>query len=110
MYVRDVARVELGSQMYDFDAIFNGQPTAAMGVYQLPGANALEVADGVVVADNWEETRAQWAGALDRLADRYRQGEAQVDPRDGKVCEHCQIRPCCRVFDPHTVIHEGSES
>ncbi|MHC4947905.1 MAG: efflux RND transporter permease subunit [Planctomycetota bacterium] len=47
VYVRDVARVELGSQMYDFEAIFNGQPTAAMGVYQLPGANALEVADGV---------------------------------------------------------------
>ncbi|MHC5022378.1 MAG: efflux RND transporter permease subunit [Planctomycetota bacterium] len=47
VYVKDVARVELGSQMYDFDAGFNGQPTAAMGVYQLPGANAIEVADGV---------------------------------------------------------------
>ena len=48
VYVRDVARVELGSQTYDLDAIFDGQPTAAMGIYQLPGANAIEVADGVV--------------------------------------------------------------
>lgn len=48
VYLRDVARVELGSQTYDADATFNGQPTAALAVYQLPGANAIEVADGVV--------------------------------------------------------------
>lgn len=48
VYLRDVARVELGSQTYDAEANFNGQPTAALAVYQLPGANAIEVADGVV--------------------------------------------------------------
>ncbi|GAB5495999.1 MAG: multidrug efflux RND transporter permease subunit [Phycisphaerales bacterium] len=48
VYLRDVARVELGSQTYDVQARFNGKPTAALAVYQLPGANAIEVADGVI--------------------------------------------------------------
>jgi HAE1 family hydrophobic/amphiphilic exporter-1 len=46
--VRDVARVELGSDTYVFSASINGRPAAAMAVYQIPGANALAVADGVV--------------------------------------------------------------
>jgi HAE1 family hydrophobic/amphiphilic exporter-1 len=46
-YLRDVARVELGSTQYAFASGYNGQPTAAMAVYQIPGANALEVAEGV---------------------------------------------------------------
>ncbi|MGO9111725.1 MAG: efflux RND transporter permease subunit [Thermoguttaceae bacterium] len=47
VYVRDVARVELGSQTYDQTATVDGQPSAGMGVFLLPGANALEVADAV---------------------------------------------------------------
>lgn len=47
VYLRDVARIELGSQLYTFESTFNGAATAAMAVYQLPGANAIEVADGV---------------------------------------------------------------
>jgi HAE1 family hydrophobic/amphiphilic exporter-1 len=42
--VHDVARVELGSQNYNQAAALNGNPTAAISIYQLPGANALEVA------------------------------------------------------------------
>ena len=45
--VRDVARVELGSQNYNQAAELNGGPTAAISIYQLPGANALEVAASV---------------------------------------------------------------
>jgi HAE1 family hydrophobic/amphiphilic exporter-1 len=41
--VRDVARVELGSQIYTQFATKDGTPSAAISVYQLPGANALEV-------------------------------------------------------------------
>ncbi len=40
----DVARVELGSQNYDFSAVYNDQPTVPIGVYLQPGANALETA------------------------------------------------------------------
>jgi multidrug efflux pump len=47
VYVRDVARVEMGAQSYDQTATADGRPSAAMGVFLLPGANALEVADAV---------------------------------------------------------------
>ncbi len=45
--LRDVARVELGAQNYNMSATFDGRPTVGLGVYQLPGTNALDVADAV---------------------------------------------------------------
>ena len=45
--VRDVASVDLGSQDYNWIARLNGQPAAIIGVYQLPGSNAVEAAKGV---------------------------------------------------------------
>jgi HAE1 family hydrophobic/amphiphilic exporter-1 len=45
--IRDVARVELGAQTYVIGSTFNGQPSSTIAVYQIPGANALEVVDGV---------------------------------------------------------------
>ncbi len=45
--LRDVARVELGSQVYTTKARLNGQPSAIIALYQLPGTNALVAADGV---------------------------------------------------------------
>lgn len=45
--IRDVARVELGSANYSQLAKLNNKPTAAIGIFQLPGANALEVAQNV---------------------------------------------------------------
>jgi len=45
--VRDVARMELGSQDYSVAGSFNGKPSAIIAVYQLPGSNAVNAADGV---------------------------------------------------------------
>src|SRR5216684_1076520 len=45
--VKDVARVELGSQDYTIVGRFNGQPSAVIAVYQLPGSNAVQAAEGV---------------------------------------------------------------
>lgn len=45
--VRDVARVELGSNAYNQKAYFNNKPTAAIAIFQSPGANALQVAQEV---------------------------------------------------------------
>jgi len=42
--VRDVARVELGSDNYQFGARLNGKPTAAFALSLTPSANALETA------------------------------------------------------------------
>jgi hydrophobe/amphiphile efflux-1 (HAE1) family protein len=46
--VKDVARVELGTQTYNAASRLNGGPAAILSVYQLPGANGLEVAAEVV--------------------------------------------------------------
>jgi len=45
--VKDVATVELGSQAYNVAATLKGEPVAAVAIYQLPGANALDVAQRV---------------------------------------------------------------
>ena len=45
--VGDVARVELGAQDYSWYIQLDGKPSAGLAVYQLPGANALAVAEGV---------------------------------------------------------------
>ncbi|MGH7905296.1 MAG: efflux RND transporter permease subunit [Candidatus Binataceae bacterium] len=42
--VKDVANVELGAQLYSAFDRFNGTPSVIIAVYQLPGANALDVA------------------------------------------------------------------
>jgi multidrug efflux pump len=43
----DVARVELAAQNYDISSRLDGRPAAGMGVFLLPGSNALDVADAV---------------------------------------------------------------
>ncbi len=45
--LRDVARVELGALNYNQSCTFDGQPSVGLGIYQLPGTNALDVADRV---------------------------------------------------------------
>src|ERR1041384_1861236 len=45
--VRDIARVELGSQDYSVAGRLNGKPSAVIACYQLPGSNAVDAAAGV---------------------------------------------------------------
>ena len=45
--VKDVARIELGAQTYQTMSRLNGKPIALLGIYQLPGSNALETAKAV---------------------------------------------------------------
>jgi HAE1 family hydrophobic/amphiphilic exporter-1 len=45
--VRDVARIELGAQDYSVAGRLNGKPSAIVAVYQLPGSNAVNAANGV---------------------------------------------------------------
>ena len=44
--VRDVARIDLGSQDYSVAGRYNGKPSAVIATYQLPGSNAVEAAAG----------------------------------------------------------------
>jgi len=45
--VKDVARVELGTQDYSMIARLNGKPSAVISVYQLPGTNAVQTVQGI---------------------------------------------------------------
>jgi HAE1 family hydrophobic/amphiphilic exporter-1 len=45
--VKDVARVEMGTKDYSIVGRLNGQPSALIAVYQLPGSNAVQTAAGV---------------------------------------------------------------
>lgn len=45
--LRDVARVEVGGESYNFGSRLNGQASAAVGVQLSPTANALDTATGV---------------------------------------------------------------
>ena len=67
--VKDIARVELGAQTYDQFNLRQGQPTANIGIYQLPGSNAIEVAEAV-------------KSAMDRLSESFPEGMQYVVPLD----------------------------
>ncbi|MFT3782609.1 MAG: multidrug efflux RND transporter permease subunit [Nibricoccus sp.] len=56
--LKDVARIELGAQLYNVRARFNSQPSAVIAIYQLPGSNALDAARGA-------------QAALDELKERF---------------------------------------
>ncbi|MFZ0270348.1 MAG: multidrug efflux RND transporter permease subunit [Acidobacteriaceae bacterium] len=47
LHLRDVARIELGTQTYNLTARYNNAPAGIMAVYQLPGSNAVETAANV---------------------------------------------------------------
>ncbi len=59
--LKDVARVELGAESYSALANLDGIPSIPIGVFQLPGANALKLAADV-------------RAAMDHLAQRFPQG------------------------------------
>lgn len=46
--LKDIARVELGAQVYTFSGHLNGGPSAILAIYQLPGSNALDAERAVL--------------------------------------------------------------
>ena len=67
--LKDVARLELGAKSYDAFGQLNGKPSVVMAVYQLPEANALDVAQRVkeqmaVMAERFPED-LDWAVLYD---------------------------------------------
>lgn len=59
--LRDIARVDLGSDSYSNISRVSGKQAGLLGIYQLPGANALDVADKV-------------KARLDQLSDYFPEG------------------------------------
>ena len=63
--LKDISRIELGTESYTTQAYTNGAPAALIGMYQIPGSNALETAN-----------RAK--ATVARLAERFPE-DMQVD-------------------------------
>jgi HAE1 family hydrophobic/amphiphilic exporter-1 len=61
--LRDVAKVELEAASFDTIATFNGRPTAAIGIYLSPGANAVAVANAV--STRLAELRSRFPAGMD---------------------------------------------
>src|SRR5262245_51387618 len=47
VHLKDIARLELGTMLYNAVGRHNGTPSAVIAVFQIPGTNALEVADRI---------------------------------------------------------------
>jgi len=47
VHLKDVARIELGTMLYNAVGRHDGTPSAVIAVFQIPGTNALEVADNI---------------------------------------------------------------
>ncbi len=45
--LRDIARIEVGAERYEFVVRYNGRPAAGLGIKLATGANALDTADAV---------------------------------------------------------------
>lgn len=61
--LRDVARVELGAQSYDQICRMDGYPSVGLAIWQLPGSNALQVAESVKA--KMKELKASFPLGLD---------------------------------------------
>src|SRR5690348_5629071 len=50
VYLKDIARVELGQFSYSHNALVNGKPASFMLIFQAPDANAIQTYSGVIKA------------------------------------------------------------
>ncbi len=65
IYLKDVARVELGQYSYSHNSMVNGKPASFMLIYQAPDANAIETYAGVTKA--LQELKKTFPSDLDYL-------------------------------------------
>jgi hydrophobe/amphiphile efflux-1 (HAE1) family protein len=77
--IGDVARVELGAETYGWFGQLNSKPAALLAVYQLPDANALEVAKSI-------------RKEMDRLAQRFPEDMAAKVTYDTTVYVETSMR------------------
>ena len=61
--LKDVARAELGAQMYNIIGRMNGKPSAIIAIYQLPGSNAIQTMDAATRL--MDEMKSRFPGDLD---------------------------------------------
>ena len=89
--LKDVARIELGSKKYNVVSRLEGQPTAGIAVYQLPGSNSLDVAKGV-------------KARMTELAETFPQGIRYQVTLDTTEVVHDSINEVMKTFVEATIL------
>lgn len=69
LYLKDISDIELGAEMYDWNAFLNLNPTGLIAIYQLPGANALNIKKAAV-------------NKMEELKERFPEGISYTVPYD----------------------------
>ncbi|MBQ4056058.1 MAG: efflux RND transporter permease subunit, partial [Bacteroidaceae bacterium] len=89
--LKDVARIELGSQKYNVVSRLEGKPTAGIAVYQLPGSNSLDVAKGV-------------KARMEELAEAFPKGIQYQVTLDTTEVVHDSINEVMKTFIEATIL------
>ena len=89
--LKDVARIELGSQKYNVVSRLEGKPTAGIAVYQLPGSNSLDVAKGV-------------KARMEELAEAFPKGIHYAITLDTTEVVHDSINEVMKTFIEATIL------
>ena len=89
--LKDVARIELGSQKYNVVSRLEGKPTAGIAVYQLPGSNSLDVAKGV-------------KACMEELAEAFPKGIHYAITLDTTEVVHDSINEVMKTFIEATIL------
>ena len=89
--LKDVARIELGSQKYNVVSRLEGKPTAGIAVYQLPGSNSLDVAKGV-------------KARMEELAEAFPKGIHYQVTLDTTEVVHDSINEVMKTFIEATIL------
>jgi len=69
VYLKDISEIELGAEKYDWDALLNLNPTGLVAIYQLSGANALDIKKAAVAK-------------MEELKERFPEGISYKIPYD----------------------------
>ncbi|MCB2186144.1 MAG: multidrug efflux RND transporter permease subunit [Deltaproteobacteria bacterium] len=77
--VKDVGRVELGAKDYTFSSQLNGKSTVTLAVFQLPGANAIQLSNDV-------------QAAMKRLSEKFPEGMEYVISYDASDVVRASIK------------------
>jgi len=85
LYVKDIARVELGAQNYDASTTLLGKPVVGVGIFLQSGANALEVA-------------ARVRGRMEELKQKFPSGVDYVIPFDTTKFVQASIREVVKTL------------
>lgn len=85
VYLRDVARVEVGEQNYQFECHYNGKQCMGVGIKLATGANALEVSNAV-------------KAKLKELAQYFPEGLAYDFPMDTSLFVRVSIREVIKTL------------